>query len=219
MSIARYWWKLAALILLLLSVYYGLTTPIPKDLVLLQTMRNVFFHAPMWFAMMVMYTISFVYAIKNLNKTTLRNDAYSTSFARLGVCFNILGVLTGMLWARVTWNTYWNNDPKLIGAAVCLLLYLAYFVLRQSVQDEDKKAKIASVYNVFAYFLVFPCIYILPGILASSHPGGGGDAAFMVFKMQPTLRLIFYPACIGWILVGVWVAQLRARVHVIQHSY
>jgi heme exporter protein C len=212
----KHWWKILSLLLLIASIYFGLTTQIPYDQVLEHSLRNVFFHAPMWFGMVIMYTISFVYSIKFLSKQQLNNDLKSESFAKMGLVFNILGILTGMIWARVAWGSYWNNDPKLIGAAITLLMYLAYFVLRQSIPDENKKGRIASVYNVFAYFLMFPAIYIVPGFLASSHPGGAGDSAFMVFKMKPSLRLIFYPACIGWILLGVWIAQLRSRLEIIK---
>jgi heme exporter protein C len=208
----KHWWKILSLALLIFSVIFGLTTRIPYDRMLEHSIRNVFYHAPMWFGMLVMYSISFFYAIKFLSKQKQSHDAASSSFAKMGALFNILGILTGMVWARIAWGSYWNSDPKLIGAAICLLMYLAYFVLRQSVKDEEKRSRIAAVYNVFAYFLMFPSIYIVPGMLASSHPGGAGDSAFMVFKMDPALRLIFYPACIGWILLGIWIARIRSRV-------
>jgi heme exporter protein C len=216
----KHWWKILSLILLLGSIFFGLTTRIPKTGIE-ESLRNVFYHVPMWFSMIIMFTISFVYAIMYLNTNKLRYELISHSFAVIGVLLGILGLLTGMIWARIAWGSYWNNDPKQIGAGLCLLIYFALFVLRQSVKDEDKKSKIAAVYNVFAYFLMYPAIYLVPAFMGGSHPGGMGpdDEPLMVFKMNPNLRLIFYPAVIGWVLVGIWIAQLRFRIYKIKEMY
>ena len=212
----KYWWKITAFVLLIYSIFFGLTTKVPYDAMIEDSIRNVFYHVPMWFCMVIMFTISFIYAIKYLNKLNPRYEIISFSFAVVGIVFCLLGILTGMVWARVAWNTYWNNDPKLIGAAFTLLIYLALTVLRLSVKDEDKRGRLTAVYNVFAYFLMFPAIYIVPGLMTSSHPGGANDDALMVFKMYPNLRAIFYPAVIGWALVGVWLATLRTRIAVLK---
>jgi heme exporter protein C len=209
------WWKIGSLLILLYTIIYGLLVKMPSMQQLAQneeSTRNVFFHVPMWFAMMIMYTVSFVYTIKFLGKQNPHNDFVANSFAKIGILFNVLGIVTGMVWARVAWGAYWNNDPKQIGAALCLLIYLAYLLLRQSIKDEDKRGRIAAVYNVFAYFLMFPAIYIIPSLMASQHPNTAGDESFMVFKMNPALRLVFYPAVIGWCLLGVWLANLQYRL-------
>jgi heme exporter protein C len=210
----KHWWKILSFSLLLVSIYFGLTIKIPYFPILEHTLRNVFFHVPMWFGMIILYTISFVFSILYLNKLNPAYDYRASAFGKAGTLFGLLGLVTGMLWARAAWGSYWNNDPKQIGAAICILIYLAYFVLRQSVKDPDKKGRIASVYNIFAYFLMFPAIYIIPGLLVGQHPGGASpdDEPLMVFKMAPSLRLIFYPAVIGWCLLGVWIAQLRYRI-------
>jgi heme exporter protein C len=208
----KHWWKILSLALLLYTVIEGFLKKIPYFGQNEETTRNVFFHVPMWFGMIILYTVSFVYSILFLSKLKPKYDHYASAFGKVGTLFGLLGLVTGMLWARVAWGSYWNNDPKQIGAAISILIYLAYFVLRQSIKDDDKKGRIAGVYNVFAYFLMFPAIYIIPGLLVSSHPGGANDEPLMVFKMDPTLRLIFYPAVIGWTLLGVWIAQLRYRV-------
>lgn len=215
------WWKILALAILLYTIVIGFLVKMPSMDQLAQneeSTRNVFFHVPMWFGMIILYTISFVYTILYLRKFNAKMDAKAVAFANIGLLLNVLGILTGMVWARVAWGTYWNNDPKQIGAALCLLIYLAYFVLRQSIKDDDKKARIAAVYNVFAYFLVYPAIYIIPSLMASQHPNTAGDESFMVFKMNPSLRYVFYPAVIGWTLCGVWMAQLKYRITFIKEK-
>ncbi|MBL7728447.1 MAG: cytochrome c biogenesis protein CcsA [Dinghuibacter sp.] len=207
----RHWWKILSFILLVYTVIAGFLKHIPSFGQNAETTRNVFFHVPMWFGMILLYSVSLVYSLLYLRTLKLKYDHYAAAFAGGGTLFGVLGLITGMVWARTAWGHYWQNDPKQVGAALTVLMYLAYFVLRRSVTDGDKKGRISSVYNVFSYFMMFPAIYIIPGLMTSSHPGGQGDEPLMVFKMDPSLRLIFYPAVIGWTLLGAWIATLRAR--------
>ena len=117
-----------------------------------------------------------------------------------------------MIWAKYTWGTYWTNDPKLNGSTVGLLIYFSYFVLRNSVEDESKKGKISSVYNILAFSMLIPLIFILPRLTASLHPGNGGNPGFNVYDLNSQLRIVFYPAVIGFILLGIWIADLRLRI-------
>ena len=84
--------------------------------------------------------------------------------------FGVIGLLTGSLWARYTWGAWWVNDTKLNGAAATMLVYVAYMLLRNSMTDEQKRARIAAVYNIFAYFMMLVLIMVLPRLtdLASS---------------------------------------------------
>lgn len=211
MPMLKHWWKILSFMLLLFTVIAGFLKKIPWFGQNAETTRNVFFHVPMWFGMMILYTVSVVFSLLYLRSLKLKYDYYASAFAHAGTIFGILGLITGMVWARTAWGHYWQNDPKQVGAALTVLMYLAYFVLRRSVTDGDKRGRITSVYNVFSYFMMFPAIYIIPGLMTSAHPGGQGDEPLMVFKMDPSLRLIFYPAVIGWVLLGVWMASLRAR--------
>ena len=136
----------------------------------------------------------------------------SNEYANVGVFFGMLGIISGMLWAKFTWGTYWTNDPKLNGSALGLLIYFSYFVLRGSVKDELKKAKIYSVYNIFAFAMLIPLIFILPRMTDSLHPGNGGNPGFNVYDMNSQLRVVFYPSVIGFILLGIWITNIRVRI-------
>lgn len=125
--------------------------------------------------------------------------------------FAILGLVTGMLWAKFTWGAYWTSDPKLNGVAAALLVYAAYFLLRNSLDDADKRARFAAVYNIFAYVMMLVFILIMPRLTASLHPGNGGNPAFAAYDLDNQMRLVFYPAVLGWILVGLWIASLQIR--------
>jgi heme exporter protein C len=114
------------------------------------------------------------------------------------------------------------KEPKLIGAAIALLIYFAYLVLRGSIQDIDKRARISAVYNIFAFAFLFPSIWIVPRLLPSLHPGGeggeGGNPALNFKDLAPQMRLVFYPAIIGWTLLGVWIVSLKTRMEFIKEK-
>jgi heme exporter protein C len=117
-----------------------------------------------------------------------------------------------MLWAKFTWGAFWTNDPKLNGSAITMLIYLAYFVLRGSIEDQEKKAQISAVYNIFAFFLMIVFIGILPRLTDSLHPGNGGTPAFGSYDLDNNMRTVFYPAVIGWIMFGFWLTNVKIRL-------
>ena len=212
------WWKILAVALLFYSFIFGLKGDIPHLPILRETIRNLYFHVPMWFAMIVMMGASMVFGIKHLaekegkKKAFLENDTKSVLFATSGLVFSVLGLLTGMLWAKYTWGEAWSNDPKQNSAAIGMLVYLAYFVLRGSLDEAKKRAKISAVYSVFAFPVMIVLLFILPRLTDSLHPGNGGNPGFNKYDMDNQMRMVFYPAVIGWILIGVWVMQIRVRL-------
>ena len=117
-----------------------------------------------------------------------------------------------MIWAKYTWGSFWTNDPKLNGSAIGMLIYLGYFVLRSSIKDESKRGKISSVYNVFAFAMLIPLIFILPRMADSLHPGNGGNPGFNVYDLNSQLRAVFYPAVVGFILLGIWITDIRLKI-------
>lgn len=141
-------------------------------------------------------------------------DFYAVEFARTGIVFGLLGLITGSVWANYTWGTFWNNDPKQLGATIALLIYMAYFVLRNSMTDIDKKGRIAAVYNIFAYCIYVPMIMILPRLVESLHPGGkgvDGNPGLSGQDLDATMRMVFWPGVLGWTLLGVWITTLYFR--------
>lgn len=229
------WWKIASVIILVYTIVAGFgllwKDDVPRIPALQETIRNLYFHVCMWFAMMILFTISVVHAIKYLNNKDLRSDILSRSYAGIGILFGILGYATGAIWMSYTWvdpnrPAYESfsaiaKEPKLIGAAIALFIYFAYLVLRGSIQDIDKRARISAVYNIFAFAFLFPSIWIIPRLLPSLHPGGqgsDGNPALNYKDLAPQMRMVFYPAIIGWTLLGVWISTLKARLEIIKEK-
>jgi len=208
----KHWWKIVAGLLLVYTVIAGFLMHVPRLVIVNETIRALYFHVPMWFGMVIMFLVSTVYAIKHLKNSTTKHDIKSVEFANTGLVFGLLGIFTGMIWANYTWGTPWHGDPKQNGAAIALLVYLAYFVLRGSIDNQEQRSRLSAVYNIFAFAAMIPLIFIIPRMTSSMHPGSGGNPGFNMYDLDSKMRMVFYPAVIGWILLGVWVATIRIRI-------
>ncbi|HEX5171792.1 MAG TPA: cytochrome c biogenesis protein CcsA [Cyclobacteriaceae bacterium] len=205
------WAKITGILLLFYVHIGGMLFSVPRLSILNETIRALYFHVPMWFGMVFLFIASVYYAIKYLISPNYEFDLKSVEFANVGIMFGILGMLTGMLWANYTWGSPWHGDPKQVGAGISLLVYLAYFVLRGSLDNQEQKARLSAVYNVFAFAAMVPLIFIIPRLTSSMHPGSGGNPGFNVYDLDSRMRMVFYPAVIGWFLIGIWIATLRIR--------
>lgn len=212
----KHWWKALSVLILIYVLTAGLLNEVPRLAILNETIRNVYFHVPLWFGMMILLIASMVYAIKYLRGGDIKNDVYSSQFANVAIGFGVLGFLTGALWGNYAWGSPLPQDPKLIATEVGMLIYAAYFVLRSSFEDEQRKARLSAIYNIFAFAAFMPLVWILPRLTDSLHPGNGGNPAFGSYDMDNGMRMIFYPAVIGWTLLGVWITSLRIRARTLE---
>jgi heme exporter protein C len=210
------WLKILAIILLFYLHIGGLLFDVPRLSIVNETIRATYFHVPMWFGMVFLFILSFYHAIRYLRTNDMAADRRSLEYANIGLVFGILGLLTGMLWANYTWGSPWHGDPKQNGAAIATLVYLAYFVLRGSLENEEQRARLSAVYNIFAFAAMIPLIFIIPRLTDSMHPGNGGNPGFNMYDLDSRMRLVLYPAVIGWILIGMWMASLRIRLKSIE---
>ncbi len=206
-----YWWKILAIALLAYTLIAGLLIDVPRLPILNETIRALFFHVTMWFGMILMLMVAVYYGIKHLRTGSLAHDDMAVEFTNAAILFGVVGISTGMVWAKFTWGDYWTNDPKLNASAIGLLMYFAYLVLRNSLTDVYQRARISAVYSIFAFAAFIPLIFILPRLTDSLHPGNGGNPGFNAYDMDSNLRKVFYPAIIGWTLLGAWISTIRVR--------
>lgn len=177
-----------------------------------ESVRNTFYHVALWFAMFTLFTLGVIASIRYLITRDIHFEYRAVSYTSVGIMFGILGLITGAIWAQYTWNKAWSWDIKQTMTAIVLLIYGAYFVLRISFEDSDQKARISAVYNIFAFASIIPLLYVIPRMTESLHPGGQGNPAFGRGDLDNNVRMIFYPAIIGWILLGLWIAQINFRM-------
>lgn len=206
------WWKILTIVLLYYSVVGGFLIPVPRLHILNETIRMNYFHVPMWFAMMFLFTYSTWSSIRYLRSQDIVFDDRAVESLKVAFFFGMLGLATGMLWANATWGTFWTSDPKLNNTAIGLLIYSAYFVLRGSLDDETQRGRLSAVYNIFAFTIFIPLIFILPRMTDSLHPGSGNNPTFRLFDTAHNMKLVIYAAIIGFIMLGWWFFTLRLKL-------
>jgi heme exporter protein C len=214
------WWKWVTTIFLIYAVIAGFLVDIPRLQTgnLDHTARNLYFHVPMWFGMVFVLTLSVVHSILYLRKNQEIGNLKAVSFAEVGVLYGTLGLITGMVWGKFTWGDFLPRDVKIYGAAVAMLIYLAYFILRSAIENKEQAARISAVYNIFAYAVYIPLIFVMPRLYDSIHPGNGGNPGFNAYDLNGNMRMVFYPAVIGFLGLALWIATLRTRVRVLEQA-
>lgn len=205
------------------AILAGLLLKVPKLGTLSQSARNLYYHVPMWFSMYTMMAISVFYSIQYLRNFAIENDIIASSAAWIGTLFGVLGLLTGSVWSRVTWgealpdsdfSAWWAWDPKQTLALIAVFSYFAYFILRGAFDYPEQKAKLSAIYNIFAAASLIPLTLIIPRMLGGLHPGGSeGSPVFNQKDISNDFRIVFYPAIIGFICLGLWLLNLRVRIY------
>ncbi len=194
----------------------GMTYPFRN--ILVETIRNTYFHVSLWLAMMILFIAAVVYSIRHISFHQLRDDDWAQALTTIGVLFGVLGLITGAIWAKYTWGQFWSWDIKQFTTLIAIIIYLAYFVLRLAFPDPEQRGRISGVYNIFAFTALIPLIYVIPRLTDSLHPGNGGNPALGGEDLDNTMRMVFYPAVLGWTLLGCWMASLFYRIQRLQAS-
>ncbi len=203
---------------MLYTLIMGMLFTVPHLAILHETIRNLYFHVPMWFGMTLLLICAVVNSMLYLNKGKQEHDILASAFTKVALLFGCCGITTGMVWAQFTWGVWWNNDPKENAAAVGLLIYFAYFILRGSIDDIDRRARVGAVANIIFFFVFIPIIFIVPRLTDSLHPGNGGNPGFSAYDLDSNMRLVFYPAVLGWSGLGCWIVSVIARTEILKRK-
>ena len=192
----------------------------PFRAVIYETIKNTFYHVPLWFGMVLLFAGATYFSGQYLKNPDPLTDMKVLALTRVGTLFGILGCVTGSIWAKNTWGTWWTlSEIKLNVSAIAMLIYLAYFVLRSSFDDEEKRGRVSAVYSIFAFVAMVPLLFVIPRMIEGSlHPGNGGNPGFGGEDLDNTMRMVFYPAIIGWTLLGVWVSNLSFRMDKLKYQ-
>lgn len=212
-KIPNLWYKAAAILLVMYALVYGMLKELPNDVGILdETIRNLFYHVPMWFGMMLILLAAWVNSILYLRKPSVKRDVYAMELTNVGILMGFCGIFTGMFWAYNTWGKPWTADPKLNGVAAGMAMYLGYWLMTKSVTDREKRARLCASFNVLIFPMFIALIVVMPKIAKFSiHPGSGDSVNFKTYNKDNNLQFVFYPAVIGWTLLFIWIAELRSR--------
>jgi heme exporter protein C len=176
------------------------------------TTRVLYFHIPSAWITVLALGWSMLHSVQYLRTRQLGHDDQAAAAAELGVLFCIAAAVSGSLWARAQWGSYWNWDPRETTIFFLLLIYAAYLALRSAIEGEEKRARLAAVYSVIAFVTVPFLIFVVPRLYATLHPSpilpqrGEGRA------MDPRIRICFYAMLAGFTVLFFWMLSLKVRL-------
>ena len=181
-----------------------------------------FYHAPIAETALVAFGVAFVAAILYLRSQDPRWDRLGVVSVRLGLVFSLLVMATGMIWGKAAWGTWWDWEPRLTTFLLVCFLYVAYFVLRSVVEEEQRRATFAAVFSIIAFIDVPITFFATRFLPAGMHPtvitmGGTG--------MPGSMFVSFFISMIGMTLLLVAlirrdlaVEELKDRVADLKNS-
>jgi heme exporter protein C len=179
--------------------------------------RILFFHVPMSWTAVIGFVVSLLYAVKYLVRRNPDDDLKSASSAGLGLLFCVLATVTGSLWAKFNWGSYWNWDPRETSIFVLLLIYGAYFALRSAIDVEEKRATLSGAYAIIAGAVAPFFIFIMPRIVASLHPEPIVNAEGKI-HMNASMLVVFLCSLAGFTVLFFWMMGIRVRAARLESS-
>jgi len=192
-------------------IILGLALPIPDIPALGDKARVLYFHVPMSWISVLAFFMSMWYSIRYLKTRDINYDIKSFSSAQLGFLFCILATATGSLWAKFSWGSFWNWDPRQTSIFILLLIYGAYFALRSAIESEDQRAKLSSVYAIIAAVTVPFFVFIMPRIVESLHPDPIINTQGKI-NMDSSMLTIFLSSLVGFTMFYLWMLNLKIRI-------
>jgi heme exporter protein C len=204
-------WKVTLLILMSWVIVAAFIFPAPQQMIG-DASRIFYFHVPQAWVAVLAFLISMIASIRYLRKGDLADDDRARLAAGLGLLFSILATITGSVFARVTWGSFWNWDPRETSILILLLIYGAYFALRSAIDGDEKRARLAAAYAIFAFVSVPFLVFIIPRVLPSLHPSDSVVDSSGKFSMSGTTASVFFPSLIAFTGLFVWIYKLALRI-------
>ena len=183
--------------------------------------RIIFFHVPTAWLATISFLLAMIFGIKYLRSNNLDDDAKSLAGLQIGMVFVILATITGSLWAKFAWHSFWNWDPRETSIFVLLLIYGSLFALRSAVENEDKRAKLSAVYSIISFLTVPFFVFIMPRIMAGLHPGSANDdtaGPVIELQMDGNMQLIFFLSLIAFTILYFWIWKITYKSIIIKEK-
>jgi heme exporter protein C len=204
---------IVAIVLLAISTYLALVFA-PTELVMGDVQRVFYFHIGTAWTALLGFILAAVFSVAYLVTKNLRWDRLQVASIEVSLVFFLITIVLGSIWARPAWNTWWTWDPRLTTAAVTELIYVAYFMLRQGIDDPDKRARFGAVYALIGG-LSAPITFFAIRLFRTIHPvviGGTNPEADGGFSMTGDMRVAFFFALFAFTVIFVDLFWNRVRL-------
>lgn len=193
----------------------------PSADILGNSSRIIYFHVPLAWGGVLAFIISGIFSIvvltdKNRKYHFLDEKAFNS--AQIGMIFTVLATVSGSIWSKLSWGSYWNWDPRQTSITVLLLIYIAYFSLWAALRESPGRGRICSAYLVFAMVTVPFFIFIIPRMYPTLHPDpiiNPERKLRMDFEMRMTLLVSTF----SFTLLYLYLLNLLNRVTVIENNF
>jgi len=211
------WWKILILIVLswvcIGAWIFPPPTPVRDNP---EVFRIIYFHFPMAINTVVAFGAGLFFSIRYLATRDFKQDTRAALSARIGIIFCVLAGISGSIFAKNTWGSYWNWDPRETSIFMLLLVYAAYFALRTALSDPDQRANLSAVYSIFGFVATIFFIFIMPRIMPGLHPGapkptGASEGSIITFSLKTASVLI--PSTLAHIGLFFWINNLAIAVY------
>jgi len=178
-----------------------------------ESARIVFFHVPQAWVAVLAFCVNLVASLRYLRTRNPIDDARAAAAARLGLVFSVLATVTGSLFANVMWNSFWNWDPREVSIVILLLIYAAYFALREAIPDEERRGSLSAAYAVLAFVTMPFLVFVVPRIYWSLHPDTIiGATGKLKLQMESRMLQVLLGSLVGFTGLFSWLYTLEVRL-------
>ena len=186
----------------------------PLEAVMGQVQRVFYFHVAAGWVGMLSFLVAAIAGVVYLTSSNRKWDIVSLSAIEIGIVFAFINIVSGSIWARPIWNTWWTWDPRLTTATVMELIYAAYLMLRQGIEDPDRRARFGAVYAIVGFVSV-PLTFFSARLFRTIHPiviGTNQTGAEGDFDMTPMMLQTFMFSLLTFTFVFADLLWHRIRV-------
>lgn len=186
----------------------------PQEAIMGDVQRVFYFHVAAGWVGALAFLVTAIVGGIYLARGEQRWDRIAVASVEIGVVFTIINIVTGSIWARPIWNTWWTWDPRLVTATIMLLIYIAYIMLRQGIEDPDRRARFGAVYGIVGFISV-PITFASIRIFRTIHPvvvGSSDPTALGAFDMNAEMRVAFFFSLFTFTLIYITLLWYRLRL-------
>jgi len=186
----------------------------PTEAVMGAVQRVFYFHVATAWVGMLGFLAAAVAGVAYLRTSHRKWDIAGLAAVEISLVFFLITIIMGAIWARPIWNTWWTWDPRLTTATIVELVYAAYLLLRQGIEDPDRRARFGAVYQIVAFISV-PLTFISIRIFRTIHPvviGGNDPGAEGSFDMTAKMLQAFLFSLLTFSIIFIDLFWHRIRL-------